>query len=690
MTEIDLRSSATPEGPEPGDDEPVSDALGDDVIIDLTALEADHEAEATSRAEVAAASADEAERAAVRAAVLVGSASSEDARSALRDAARFTPDDERSSPQTNVGGAGAPNLASPLLDRDQAAIALRALPYGGTDDASLGLRLPPPVQATVSPVIAAVRWGAVMFGMVAAVTRANKGNLEVVTALTAVLFLTTWRTLRPIRLGAPQTTRRLVPVLDAIVVGVAVGWSGNVTSPFVFCVLACAVVAAFGWGLLAGAVTTVAGIGGVVAGALASHDPLRTTNSQGPVLLASFVLVVSMVAFARARLLDAETRRATLAGQLDLLAETNDLLHILNELARTLPQSLDLREALTAARAELRRTFNADVIALITLDDHSGEWVPQITDGCALKPSVANDELPEQLRRASEQSAPLLMSRFEPGEGLGVRSASGLYVSVRARDRTIGVLGVEHRTPGQYAARHARLMAGLSDVLALTVDNARSFSRLRTLGADEERSRIARDLHDRLGQWLSYINFELERIIDTSDAGSAELDRLHHDVQTAIDELRETLRQLRAEVTEERNFALVAKELIERFNSRTGADGGPTADLEVVHPGRRLKVRVETELLRILQEALSNVAKHARASSVRVRWDVIDGAATLTIHDDGRGFTPDKGIRDSAYGLVGMRERADVIGARILVRSSPGQGTTITVRAGRAREEVST
>jgi signal transduction histidine kinase len=75
---------------------------------------------------------------------------------------------------------------------------------------------------------------------------------------------------------------------------------------------------------------------------------------------------------------------------------------------------------------------------------------------------------------------------------------------------------------------------------------------------------------------------------------------------------------------------------------------------------------------------------------VKVRWDVLDGAATLTIHDDGRGFTPDKGIRDSAYGLVGMRERADVIGARILVRSSPGQGTTITVRAGQAREEVGT
>lgn len=647
MAEIDLRSSATPEGPDPRDD------VSDDVI-DLDALET---------VSVGARSA--------------GAAQHETASTATGP-----------SPGGSGGALNAPPPGShqvALLDRDQAVLALRALPYGGTDDASLGLRLPAPVQATVSPVIAAVRWGAVMYGMVAAVTRANKGNLEVVIALAVVLFLTTWRTLRPIRLGSNEPARRLVPLFDAVLVGAAVGWSGNVTSPFVFCVLATAVVAAFGWGLAAGAATTVLGVASVAVAAIVSDDPLDPTRGQGPVLLATFVLVVSMVAFARARLLDAETRRATLAGQLDLLAETNDLLHILNELARTLPQSLDLREALAAARGELRRTFAADVIALVTLDDHTEEWVPQIADGCALRPSVRGDELPRPLRKAAERNGLVLESSFAPGEGLGARSASGLYVAVRARERTIGVLGVEHRNPGQYGARHARLMAGLSDVLALTVDNARSFSRLRTLGADEERSRIARDLHDRLGQWLSYINFELERIIDTSDSGSDELDRLHRDVQTAIDELRETLRQLRAEVTEERSFAAVAKELIDRFNAR-GTDGS-TATLRVTRPGHRLAVRVETELLRILQEALSNVAKHAKASTVTITWDVLDGSATLTIRDDGRGFSTDKGTRDSAYGLVGMRERADVIGARIAISSNPGRGTTITVHAGRAREE---
>jgi signal transduction histidine kinase len=231
-------------------------------------------------------------------------------------------------------------------------------------------------------------------------------------------------------------------------------------------------------------------------------------------------------------------------------------------------------------------------------------------------------------------------------------------------------------------------MDGLGDVLALTLDNARSFRRLRMLGADEERSRIARDLHDRLGQWLSYISFELERIITTSQAeDSGELDRLYTDVQTAIGELRETLRQLRSEVTEDRSFAAVARELIDRFNART--DGQAAASLTVAHPEARLAPRIENELLRVLQEALSNVAKHAQARTVAVSWDVADGAATLVVVDDGVGFDTDRGVRDSAYGLVGMRERADVAGARISVESAPGRGTTITVTAGRIWEDTS-
>jgi signal transduction histidine kinase len=189
---------------------------------------------------------------------------------------------------------------------------------------------------------------------------------------------------------------------------------------------------------------------------------------------------------------------------------------------------------------------------------------------------------------------------------------------------------------------------------------------------------------------LSYISFELERIIEAGAGHHHELDRLHHDVQTAIDELRETLRQLRAEVTEDRNLATVAAELLDRFNARSQAGGGPVATLTVVDPAARLGVLGDVGQ-RLLEDAEQlGLDPHAEATTVTVRWDVADGAGTLIVQDDGRGFDPGRVVRDNAYGLVGMRERADVMGASLQVDSAPGQGTTITVRAGRTREDVST
>jgi two-component system sensor kinase len=111
------------------------------------------------------------------------------------------------------------------------------------------------------------------------------------------------------------------------------------------------------------------------------------------------------------------------------------------------------------------------------------------------------------------------------------------------------------------------------------------------------------------------------------------------------------------------------------------------ATFTVVHPEDRLPVPVENELLRILQEALTNVDRHAKADHVDVVWDVRGGSFELVVRDDGRGFETARGVRDSAYGLVGMRERADVIGARLTIDSQPDQGTTVRVAAGSERHQ---
>jgi len=572
---------------------------------------------------------------------------------------------------------------SPTLD--EALVALRTLPYGGMDDASVSLRLPAAVQATISPVISALRWSTAMFGTVYAAARAEGGEIWIVCTLAVVLFLTTWRTVRPLRLGSRRTLDRVLARTDGVLVGAAVGLSGALGSPFAPSAIAIAAIAAFGWGLRAGfdtlALTLVAMALAHLAGPMSSDG----VSVLGVAVLAAFPAAVVLTSGVRSRLLTEELRRERLAGQLDQLIETNDLLHLLNQAARTLPMSLDLHEALEDAREQLRDAFDASVVCLLVHDEITQEWVPRIAEGCALAPSIGLDELPEPLRHAASAATALVDRHLEPdAQRLASTSKSGMYSAIRARGRTVGVLGIEHPDVRRYGDREVRLLEALGDVLAITVDNATSFQRLRTLGADEERSRIARDLHDRLGQWLAYISLELERIIGAPEAPTDELEKLHDDVQTAIGELRETLRQLRIGVTAERSFASVATELVERFNKRRGA----TATF-VAHTGERLAPRIENECMRILQESLSNVVKHAGARQVHIDWDVRDGVGVLTVRDDGRGFETGRSVRDSAYGLVGMRERAALIGARIEILSRPGQGTVVRLSTdGRAREPL--
>ena len=255
-------------------------------------------------------------------------------------------------------------------------------------------------------------------------------------------------------------------------------------------------------------------------------------------------------------------------------------------------------------------------------------------------------------------------------------SASGMYTALRARGKVIGLLAVENARTDDYGTREVRILDGLAGALALTIDNVRSFGRLRTIGADQERTRIARDLHDRLGQWLTYISLELERIMGESP-DSTSLQSLYGDVQTAIDELRETLRQLRTRVSDDEPLAVVGKSMAARFTERTGIATSFTA----ADPDASLLVSVENELLRILQEALNNVEKHARATKVDITWSVDDGEGTLAIVDDGRGFEITAARRDNSYGLMGMRERADVIGASLSIDSARGAGTTVRVKA---------
>ena len=236
-------------------------------------------------------------------------------------------------------------------------------------------------------------------------------------------------------------------------------------------------------------------------------------------------------------------------------------------------------------------------------------------------------------------------------------------------------MAVEHADADHFSARDSELLDGFVTPAALAIDNALWFNRLRTVGADEERTRIARDLHDRIGQSLAYLAFELDRIVKADGRGDPvgpPLDRLRADVRGVIGEVRDTLYDLRTDVTEQSDLPATLREFVQRVGDRSDLD--LRLDVKV---DARLPLRQEREVFRIAQEAVTNVERHSRAERCLVRWWCESTGALLEVRDDGVGFAAGRDGRLDSYGILGMRERAASIGATLDVDTVEGVGTTI-------------
>ena len=529
------------------------------------------------------------------------------------------------------------------------------------------LHLSPGVSASLSAILGALRWGAVMIGLVFAAQQAATGELRIVATVAIAIFLTSWRTMSPLRLGDRSKASIAAALADVALLSFAIGLREGFANPLVGTLFVAVAIAAFGWGLPVGsaaaltALVVTTGVYYIGGDSFAAPSALAISALAGSAILPGVALD---------RLLESEGRRKVLVAEHDKLTETNRLLGVLNDLARTLPSSLDQADVVRTARHELMETFDARRIALLAYEDKTYSTLVQ--DGFNLPPELDEIELPPVLRNAAETPGPLLVNDLTATTD---RQGCGLYIRLVVDNVDTGLLAIEHTEVRRYTEQDRQLLAGMAEVLALTLANARSFNQLRSLAAAEERSKIARDLHDRLGQYLTYIALELERI--NTSMPSADLKELQEDVQGAVSEFRDTLLELRAAVSAERPLGMVLTEVVDRFTKRSEVD----VTLVTSERAERLPSRVENEFLRIAQEALTNVEKHAAAAKVHIRWSVTDGRGVLIVQDDGRGFDPALGIRGNAYGLVGMRERAASVGAILGISSEPGEGTTITVQS---------
>jgi len=220
-------------------------------------------------------------------------------------------------------------------------------------------------------------------------------------------------------------------------------------------------------------------------------------------------------------------------------------------------------------------------------------------------------------------------------------------------------------------------MSDLARTAALAIDNARWLERIHTLGMEQERTRLARELHDHIGQSVVYIGFELDRLVELNHgrAVQADLLELRGDLRDLVGELRDMLVDLRTDVSETQDVEGVLRSFLERVNKRNRVAVSLVADADF-----RMPLPVEREVWRVAREAVMNAERHARASQVSILWLCNGDSALLEVADDGVGLPAGKTMGESGYGMVGMRERADSIGAQLEITSGPGKGTLVRMR----------
>ena len=491
-----------------------------------------------------------------------------------------------------------------------------------------------------------------------------------------------WRTVTPIRYYG-DSLRSLVAVYADVALCLAiVVITGYWDSPYIFSLVTSIMLAGFARGFsfaIRCAVASVLAIALPLIEIQGWQDSLGKSAQWGGELL----LVGLIAGYARRIYQESRQQTTEALGRLHSLSEANALLSELHRVAQVLPASLDLNETVAATVARVRELVDPDLVAVLLRDDATGSWSVALAEGVRLPRVIDDAELPTPLRRALAASVSLVVDDLgRHGPGLSPSSHTGLYAALRARDRIVGVMAAERRSSDGMTQRELGLVDGLAEQAALAIDNARWFGSLRRLGADEERTRIARELHDRVGQSLAYLAFELDRITARSREGgvSTDLEKLQGEVRQVIGEVRETLYDLRTDVSEGQDLVSTLNTYLHRVRQRT------SIETEFVNTATaRLPLPVERELWRIAQEAITNVERHARANHIRVRWTTDGRTGLLEVEDDGQGLGATGAGRADSYGILGMRERAAVIGASLEIDSAPGTGTTVRCRVKEVR-----
>ncbi len=322
--------------------------------------------------------------------------------------------------------------------------------------------------------------------------------------------------------------------------------------------------------------------------------------------------------------------------------------------------------------------WGAQAGAVLLTEGTDGTWSIRAQQGLGNDLGSSTLGLALRLAEEAQNSGRPLIVREGPGEdGL----ASVAAVLLQAEGETVGALFLGAAQPGTFTAVQENLLTAIAHQIALAVRNVQLYSRLRQMAVLEERYRLSREMHDGLAQTLGYLGMQTERLEGLLAEGreerlKREFTELRRVIAEAYLDVREAIDGLRLDVEQPGGLAEALRVHLSDFARRTGLT---VDDAGIEDPGE-LPPEVALYLLRIAQEALTNVRRHSQASHVSVRLARQNGHLELTVADDGAGFDPGLPEGRHRVGLASMRERARSLGGQLTLATGPGQGTRVTVR----------
>lgn len=402
-----------------------------------------------------------------------------------------------------------------------------------------------------------------------------------------------------------------------------------------------------------------------------------------------------------------ETVQQELQSHIRLARSNEKRLATLNAISTMLSHSLDLERVLRNGLDMVTEVMEAEVALIFSLDEGAQELRLLAYEGVSDKFAHDVDRLKvgEGFNgHVAQTGEPLIVedtshdSRLTRQVVKREKIEAQLIVPLKARGLVVGTICVANRRPRQFLTEEVALLTAIGSQVGITIENAKFYQEQQrmqenlrfyvqqiTRAQEEERKRIARELHDDTTQALVALSHQIEDFASITRQLSVDdvelLKTWREQLRDVLQRVRYFSRDLRPSIVDDLGLLPALEWLTDDLEKQSGIE----ANLRVVGTQRRLSPEVELLLFRIIQEATNNARRHAEASKIEVCVEFHRGKIVATIMDNGKGFELPETLgelsRSGKLGLIGAEERARLLGGNLTVKSEPSKGTTVVVEA---------